>query len=165
MTITFRPMRMISGPLRACVWVHVVARYDVNSHIRSGCRIGLSTSCSGHCRLAATIVEQIEVCVAEMAISYAVDYVVKARLGQSEPCRIVEHFVVDVLRRCRVWDGKHDAEWQPEHHERQIAVKVASDQREVGLVCGSLLKARLTHEFLSVDDDTDVDEEWDEKRK
>lgn len=62
-----------------------------------------------------------------MTICDAVDDVVKARFRQSEPCGVIEHFVVDVLRRCGVGDGKNDAERQPKQHERQEAVKVAAD--------------------------------------
>lgn len=153
---------MISGSLWAGVRVHVVAGYDVHSHIRP--RHFLLPSTSGrHGRLAAAIVEQVEIRIAEVAVGNAVDNVVEAGLGQAQPGGAVEHFIVDVAGRGREGNRADDAERQPEEHESQEAVKVASHQREIRLVRHTWLKARLTHELFGVDDDAKVDEQGDDK--
>ena len=72
---------MISGSLRTGVRIHIIARNDVNSHVRPRVSLGLSSSSyCGNGRFTATVVEQIEICVSEMAICDAINDVVEARL-------------------------------------------------------------------------------------
>lgn len=118
-----------------------------------------------HRRLTAAVVEEVEICVPEVAIRDAVDDVVEAGFGQSQPGGVVKHFIGDVLRCGRVGDGEDDAERQPENHERQEAVKVAPDERKVRLVHDARLERGLTHEFFGVNYDADVNEECDEQRQ
>lgn len=89
----------------------------------------------------------------------------EARLGQSHPRGVVKHFVGDVLRRCRVGYGEDDSEGQPENDKCQEAVKVASDKCKVRFVHDAWLERWLTHEFLGVNYDANVDKECDEKRQ
>lgn len=99
-----------------------------------------------------------------MSVCDAVNDVVEARFRQSNPDRVIKHFVADVLWRCRKRDGKDDSKWQPEEDKCQKAVKVASYEREVGLVSGAFLEAWLAHKSFSVDYDSDVNEKRDEQR-
>lgn len=93
-----------------------------------------------------------------MSVRDAVNDVVEAWLRQSEPCCVIKHFVVDVLRWRREWDGENDSERQPEQHESQETVEVTSDERKVGFVGGAGFEAWLAHESFSVDDDSNMNE-------
>lgn len=128
-------MRVVAGPLRR--HVHVISGNDVDpnavAHVRAG-DILLPSTCRRHRRLTAAVVEQVEVCVPEVAVRDAVDDVVEARLGQSQPSGVIKHFVGDVLRRCRVGYGEDNCEGQPENDKCQEAVKVASDKCKVRFV-------------------------------
>lgn len=148
----------MSCTLRTRVAVHIVARYDVDAHIRSR-NIGLSSSRCRDGGFAAAVVEQVDICIAKMSICDAVDDVVKAGFRQAHPGRVIKHFVADVLRRCRHRNGECDAKWQPEQHECEEAVKVASHKREIRFVHGIWLKTRLTHELLRVNYNANVNEE------
>lgn len=153
---------MVGGSLRARI--EIIAGDYVDTNITWPGDVGLTATCRRDGRFAAAIVEQLHVGTAKVSISYAVDDVVKAWLGEAEPGRVVEHFVGDVLRRGGERDGEDDGERQPEQHERQETVKVAPHQWKVGLVGGGRLEARLAHELFGIDYDADVTEKCDEER-
>lgn len=130
MAVTFCP-RMSAAmrrTLRTCVGVHIIAGDDMNSHIRS-CYFLLPSTLCADSRFAAAVVEQVHICIAKVTICDAIDDVVKARFRQSDPRCEVKHFVGDVIfGRCCDGNCKYNCERQPEQHECEKAVEIATHQ-------------------------------------
>lgn len=87
-----RARTRLPGPGGTGVRVHVIAGYDVHADV-TGWTAG---TVSGpprerHRRLAATVVEQVDVRVAEVPVTGAVNQVVEARLAEGQPRQVVEH--------------------------------------------------------------------------
>jgi len=75
-------MTVCTGSLWAVgVRVHVVTRNDVNPHIGASNVSCRTPSCRRNGRFATAVVEQVEICIAEMTISYAIDEIMETRLG------------------------------------------------------------------------------------
>lgn len=87
-----RTRARLPGSRGAGVRVHVVAGYDVYADIaRRPAAAFPAPPRERHCRLAATVVEEVDVSVAEVPVSGAVHQVVEARFAEREPRQVVEH--------------------------------------------------------------------------
>lgn len=165
MTVTFIPIGMISRPLRTGHSSDVVSWDYVNSDVRPWWDFSLSSPRCRDCRFATTIVEQVEIRIAKVTVCYAVNKVMETGLRKAEPCWVIKHFIGDILRGSRKGNREDDSEWQPEKNERQVAVKVTSDKREIWFIHRTRLKCRLSHELLRIDNDPNMNEERDEEWK
>lgn len=74
-----------------------------------------------HRGLAAAVVEELDVGAAKVAVRHAIEQVVEAGLGQSEPGQVVEHASAD---RPEGVDADRQTERQPEHGEHHAAAHV-----------------------------------------
>lgn len=143
--------------------VHVVAGYDVHTHVgRRPTDVVALPSRHRHCRLAAAVMEQVHVRVPEMPIRDAVDDIVEARFAQANPGGCVEDAIG---HRCGCTIGEHNAERQPERDEDQKAVEVGARQSQVPSVREAGFEVRRTHETLNVQNDANVSEEGEHKRQ
>lgn len=143
--------------------VHVVSGYDVHAHIgRWPTDVIALSPRHRNCRLAAAVMEQVYVRVAEMPIRDAVDDIVEARFAQSNPGSRVEDAIG---HRCGCAVGEHNAERQPERDEDQKAVEVGACQSQIPCVRETGLEVRRTHETLHVHNDANVPEEREHHRQ
>ncbi len=79
-------------PLRTRVRVHIIAGYDVDPHVARGTRaLRSGPAGEGDRSLAAAIVEQFHVGVAEVPVHEAIQQIVEAGLAKGEPRGQVEH--------------------------------------------------------------------------
>lgn len=153
----------IARPLRARIRIHVVTRNDVHPHIgRRPAHVRSLAPLHRHRRLAATVVEQVHIRIAEMPIRQAVNHIVKARLGQPNPGGRVEH---SIRHRRRRMIRQHNAERQPERNEYQKTVEIRARQRQIPRIRQARLKVRLSHETLHVHNDPDVSVECQHQRQ
>lgn len=65
--------------------------------------------------------EELDVSAAKVAIRHAIEQIVEARLGQSEPGQIIEHVGPDRTEGIHAY---RQTEWQPEHGEHHAAAHV-----------------------------------------
>lgn len=82
---------MTIATLWTCVRVHIVAGNDVNTYI-GWWATGISSLASRYRngRFTATIMEKIHVSVAKVAICDAIDDIMKARFGETNPGRRIK---------------------------------------------------------------------------
>lgn len=155
MLITLVPVTVtVARSLRARVRVHVVTGNDVHPNVgRWSTHVGTLSPRHGHRRFAATVVEQIDVSIAEVFVGNAVDDVVEAGLAESDPGGGVEH-TVGHIGPCVI--RQHDAERQPECDEDEEAPKIGASQIQIPGVREAGLEVRRAHETFNVDEDTDV---------
>lgn len=165
MHVSLAPVAVaIARSLRARVRVHVVAGNDVHTHVRRWPRhIGALSSRHRHRCLAATVMEQIDVRIAEVTVRDAIDDIVKARFAQSDPGTVVEDAIGHIGGGRMV--GQHNAERQPEGDEYQETVEIGAGQRQVPGVREAGLKVGRAHESFHIDDDAHVSVESHDKRQ
>lgn len=164
MRVTLVPVTMaVARSLRTRIRIHIVSGNDVDSHIgrRSTHFVPLAPR-HRNGRLAAAVVEQIDVRIAKVPVRDAIDDVVEAGLAQSEPGGIVEHAIRHIGRRVI---GENDAERQPENDENDETVEVGARQRQVPGVVQAGLEVGRPHEALHVHDDPDVTVEGEHQRQ
>jgi len=115
-----------------------------------------------HRRLAAAVVEQVDVRVAEVPVTGAVHQVVEAGLAEGQPREVVEHLGGQPL------DGgqrQDDGERGPEHDEHDEAVRVGQHQRVVPVERQRRLEARVQPGHVHLVRDAHVQPGRDEQRR
>lgn len=155
MRVTLVPVSVtIAGSLWTGVRIHIISGNDVDTHIRRGTtHVVPLTPRNRNRRLAAAIVEKVDVRVAEVTIRDAIDDVVEAGLAQTDPGGVVEHAIGHIGRSVV---GEHDSEGQPEGDEDDETVKVGARQRQIPGVVQAGLEVGRSHETFHVENDADV---------
>jgi len=116
-----------------------------------------------HRRLAAAVVEQVDVRVAEVPVAGAVHQVVEAGLAECQPREVVEH--LGGMQPLDGGQGQDDGERRPEHDEHDEAVRVGQHQRVVPVERQRWLEAWVQPGNVNLVRDAHVQPRRDEQRR